>query len=48
MAATVDVCQASQSQWRSHLKRAPAKGGFYSEGADTFVISSNSRTLLFS
>jgi hypothetical protein len=24
------------------------KGGFYSEGNDTFVISSNRRTLLFS
>ena len=25
-----------------------SKGGFYSEGADTFVISSSRRTLLFS
>ena len=25
-----------------------SKGGFYSEGADTFVISSNSQTSLFS
>ena len=29
-------------------KRALIKGGFYSEGTDAFVISSNRRTLLFS
>ena len=30
-------------KWGGH-----GKGGFYSEGADTFVISSNRQTLLFS
>ena len=32
----------------SSYLNVPIKGGFYSEGTDVFVISSNRRTLLFS
>ena len=32
----------------NNLEHAIAIGGFYSEGADTIVISSNRRTVLFS
>jgi hypothetical protein len=36
------------SELRKKLKIMPNKDGFYSEGTDAFVISSNRRTLLFS
>ena len=47
-------CLKRMNDEQQHLVEArtqwgqTAKGGFYSEGADAFVISSNRQTLLFS
>ena len=44
----LEMFKQSDKNLENDKKPSQNKGGFYSEGADTFVISSNRQTLLFS